>query len=235
MAEEERRGLPEKLELEEEREVIVHAGFEKYALMTDEQIVIMANEEEGSPALEYILHKYKNFVRAKARSYFLIGADKEDIVQEGMIGLYKAVRDYDAEKKASFRAFAELCVTRQIITAIKTATRQKHQPLNSYVSLNKPVYDEESERTLVDIIAASKVSNPEEIVIDQEDYASMEEEISKMLSSLENQVLTYYLHGLSYQQIAKIMGRHEKSIDNALQRAKGKIDKFLEAKNGVRE
>ncbi|AYH40078.1 RNA polymerase sporulation sigma factor SigH [Christensenella minuta] len=235
LAEEERRGLPEKLELEEEREVIVHAGFEKYALMTDEQIVIMANEEEGSPALEYILHKYKNFVRAKARSYFLIGADKEDIVQEGMIGLYKAVRDYDAEKKASFRAFAELCVTRQIITAIKTATRQKHQPLNSYVSLNKPVYDEESERTLVDIIAASKVSNPEEIVIDQEDYASMEEEISKMLSSLENQVLTYYLHGLSYQQIAKIMGRHEKSIDNALQRAKGKIDKFLEAKNGVRE
>ncbi len=234
MTEEERQKLPEKLDLEEEREIIVHAGFEKYALMTDEQIVIMANEEEGSPALEYILHKYKNFVRAKARSYFLIGADREDIVQEGMIGLYKAVRDYDAEKKASFRAFAELCVTRQIITAIKTATRQKHQPLNSYVSLNKPVYDEESERTLVDIIAASKVSNPEEIVIDQEDYASMEEEISRMLSSLENQVLTYYLHGLSYQQIAKIMGRHEKSIDNALQRAKGKIDKFLEAKNGAR-
>ena len=115
----------------EEQDVIVHAGFEKYALMTDEQVVIMANEEESGTALEYILHKYKNFVRAKARSYFLIGADKEDIVQEGMIGLYKAVRDYDAEKKASFRAFAELCITRQIITAIKTATPQKHQPLNS--------------------------------------------------------------------------------------------------------
>ena len=215
----------------EEQDVIVHAGFEKYALMTDEQVVIMANEEESGTALEYILHKYKNFVRAKARSYFLIGADKEDIVQEGMIGLYKAVRDYDAEKKASFRAFAELCITRQIITAIKTATRQKHQPLNSYVSLNKPVYEEESERMLVDIIAASKVSNPEEIVIDQEDYASMEEEITKMLSSLENQVLTYYLHGLSYQQIARLLGRHEKSVDNALQRAKGKIDKFLEEKN----
>ena len=215
----------------EEQEVIVHAGFEKYALMTDEQVVIMANEEESGTALEYILHKYKNFVRAKARSYFLIGADKEDIVQEGMIGLYKAVRDYDAEKKASFRAFAELCITRQIITAIKTATRQKHQPLNSYVSLNKPVYEAESERMLVDIIAASKVSNPEEIVIDQEDYASMEEEIAKMLSSLENQVLTYYLHGLSYQQIARLLGRHEKSVDNALQRAKGKIDKFLEEKN----
>lgn len=231
MAEEGRQELPDTLELEEKQEIILHVGFEKYALMTDEQIVIMANEEEGSLALEYVLHKYKNYVRAKARSYFLVGADKEDIVQEGMIGLYKAVRDYDVEKNASFRAFAELCITRQIITAIKTATRQKHQPLNSYVSLNKPVYDEESERTLVDIIAASKVSNPEEIVIDQEDYASMEEEISKMLSSLENQVLTYYLHGLSYQQIARNLGRHEKSIDNALQRAKGKIDKFLEAKN----
>lgn len=231
MAEEGRQELPDTLEPEEKQEIIIHAGFEKYALMTDEQIVIMANEEEGSLALEYVLHKYKNYVRAKARSYFLVGADKEDIVQEGMIGLYKAVRDYDVEKNASFRAFAELCITRQIITAIKTATRQKHQPLNSYVSLNKPVYDEESERTLVDIIAASKVSNPEEIVIDQEDYASMEEEISKMLSSLENQVLTYYLHGLSYQQIARNLGRHEKSIDNALQRAKGKIDKFLEAKN----
>lgn len=218
---------------EERQEVIVHAGFEKFALTTDEQAVAMANGKDGSLALEYILHKYKNFVRAKARSYFLIGADKEDIVQEGMIGLYKAVRDYNIEKKASFRAFAELCITRQIITAIKTATRQKHQPLNSYVSLNKPVYDEESERMLVDIIAATKVSNPEEIVIDQEDYATIEEEIMKMLSSLENQVLTYYLHGLSYQQIAKIMGRHEKSIDNALQRAKGKIDKYLEAKNGA--
>lgn len=218
---------------EEQQEVIIHTGFEKFALMTDEQAVAMANEQDGSLALEYILHKYKNFVRAKARSYFLIGADKEDIVQEGMIGLYKAVRDYNVEKKASFRAFAELCITRQIITAIKTATRQKHQPLNSYVSLNKPVYDEESERMLVDIIAATKVSNPEEIFIDQEDYATMEEEIVNMLSSLENQVLTYYLHGLSYQQIAKIMGRHEKSIDNALQRAKGKIDKYLEAKNGA--
>ncbi len=165
----------------------------------------------------------------------MIGADKEDIVQEGMIGLYKAVRDYDVEKKASFRAFAELCITRQIITAIKTATRQKHQPLNTYVSLNKPVYDEESERTLVDIIAATKVSNPEEIIIDKEDYASIEEEITNMLSGLEKKVLSFYLQGLSYQQIAKIMNRHEKSIDNALQRAKGKIDKFLAAKGTPQE
>ncbi len=213
--------------------ILVHAGFERFALLTDEQAVLLADEDPL--ALEYILHKYKNFVRAKARSYFLIGADKEDIVQEGMIGLYKAVRDYDAEKKASFRAFAELCITRQIITAIKTATRQKHQPLNTYVSLNKPVYDEESERTLVDIIAATKVSNPEEIVIDKEDYASIEEEISNMLSGLEKKVLSLYLQGLSYQQIAKMMNRHEKSIDNALQRAKGKIDKFLAAKDTAKE
>ena len=219
------------IELPEEKTQIIYAPeeFSRFFKMSDEEIVTLAENDDF--ALEYLLHKYKNFVRAKARSYFLIGADKEDIVQEGMIGLYKAVRDYDAEKKASFRAFAELCITRQIITAIKTATRQKHQPLNSYVSLNKPVYEEESERMLVDIIAASKVSNPEEIVIDQEDYASMEEEIAKMLSSLENQVLTYYLHGLSYQQIARLLGRHEKSVDNALQRAKGKIDKFLEEKN----
>ncbi|MEG0382041.1 MAG: RNA polymerase sporulation sigma factor SigH [Christensenella sp.] len=213
----------------------MHTGFEKFALMTDEQAVAMAVGDDGSLALEYILHKYKNFVRAKARSYFLIGADKEDIVQEGMIGLYKAVRDYNAEKKVPFRSFAELCIKRQIITAIKTATRQKHQPLNSYISLNKPIYEDDSERMLIDIIAATKISNPEDILIDREDYASMEDEITKMLSNLENQVLTYYLHGLSYQQIAKIMNRHEKSIDNALQRAKGKIDRFLELKNGASE
>jgi len=206
-------------------EMALEQGFGKYARFSDEEAVLKADEDPD--ALEYILHKYKNFVRSKARSYFLIGADREDIVQEGMIGLYKAVRDYDAEKKASFRAFAELCITRQIITAIKTATRQKHKPLNSYVSLNKPVYDEESERTLVDLIAATKITNPEDIIIDKEDYANIEEEITKMLSELEKQVLGYYLQGKSYQQIARIMGRHEKSIDNALQRAKGKIDRFL--------
>ncbi len=210
--------------LRTEREYLFE-GLEKYSFLSDEEAVCKADEDPA--ALEYILHKYKNFVRSKARSYFLIGADREDIVQEGMIGLYKAVRDYDAEKKASFRAFAELCITRQIITAIKTATRQKHRPLNSYVSLNKPVYDEESERTLVDLIAATKITNPEDIVIDKEDYASIEEEITKMLSGLEQQVLGYYLQGLSYQQIAKIMDRHEKSIDNALQRAKSKIERFL--------
>ena len=138
--------------------------------MADEQIVKLAQDANGA-ALEYLLNKYKNFVRTKARSYFLIGADHEDIVQEGMIGLYKAIRDYRAEKLSSFRAFAELCVTRQIITAIKTATRQKHIPLNSYISLNKPIYEEDSDRTLLDVITEEGMSNPEEMIIDREDLS----------------------------------------------------------------
>ncbi len=200
-------------------------AFDRYARMSDEEVAVAARED--SFAQEFLLRKYKNFVRSKARSYFLIGADKEDIVQEGMIGLYKAIRDYEIDKRASFRVFAELCITRQIITAIKTATRQKHKPLNSYVSLNKPVYDEDSERTLVDILEATRVYNPEDIVIDREDFSTIELEITKMLSGLEKKVLMYYLRGKSYMEIARIMERSEKSIDNALQRAKGKIDKYL--------
>ncbi|HBU12965.1 MAG TPA: RNA polymerase sporulation sigma factor SigH [Clostridiales bacterium] len=196
----------------------------------DEETVMRAKCDNA--ALDFLLQKYKNLVRSKARSYFLIGADREDIMQEGMIGLYKAIRDYSPDKKASFRVFAELCVTRQIITAIKTATRQKHKPLNSYVSLNKPVYDEESERMLMDVLVGAKVSNPEDIFIDKEDFRSIEGEIAKMLSPLEKKVLLCYLNGKSYQEIAQVMGRTEKSIDNALQRAKGKIDKFLTDKSG---
>ena len=181
-------------------------------------------------ALEYLLNKYKNFVRSKARSYFLIGADHEDIVQEGMIGLYKAIRDFKEEKLSSFRAFAELCITRQIITAIKTATRQKHIPLNSYVSLNKPIYDEESDRTLLDVITEGWVANPEEVLISQEDVSSIEGKIGEMLSGLEKQVLLSYLEGKSYQEISREMGRHVKSVDNALQRVKRKLQRLLEDK-----
>ncbi len=206
--------------------IVVHKGYEEYSTNTDEEIAQMAHTDKK--ACEFLLYKYKNFVRAKAYSYFLIGADRDDIVQEGMIGLYKAIRDFDIEKKAYFKPFAELCITRQIITAIKTASRQKHKPLNSYVSLNKPVYDDESERTLVDVIASAKISNPEDIIIDQEEFIHIEEEIAKMLSDFEKKVLVYYLSGYSYQIIAKALKRSEKSIDNALQRAKNKIDKFLE-------
>ncbi|WP_408641341.1 RNA polymerase sporulation sigma factor SigH [Sporanaerobacter acetigenes] len=200
-----------------------------YDSIDDEDIVEQA--KNGDPqALEYLITKYKNFVRAKARSYFLIGADKEDIIQEGMIGLYKAIRDYNKDKLTSFKAFAELCITRQIITAIKTATRQKHIPLNSYVSLNKPIYDEESDRTLLDVISGAKITDPEELIISQEELMSMECKIGEILSDLELEVLMAYLEGKSYQEIAVELDRHVKSIDNALQRVKRKLERYLELK-----
>jgi len=197
--------------------------------MPDEDIVELAQDTDGA-ALEYLLNKYKNFVRTKARSYFLIGADHEDIVQEGMIGLYKAIRDYRKEKLKSFRAFAELCITRQIITAIKTATRQKHIPLNNYVSLNRPIYDEDSDRTLLDVITEEIPSNPEEMLIDREDLSVIEGRIGQMLSDLEKDVLVRYMEGKSYVEISEEMGRHVKSIDNALQRIKRKLLKYLKEK-----
>jgi RNA polymerase sporulation-specific sigma factor len=193
--------------------------------MPDEDVALSAQEGDDRAA-EFLLNKYKNFVRSKARSYFLIGADHEDIVQEGMIGLFKAIRDYQLER-SSFRAFAELCITRQIITAIKTATRQKHIPLNSYVSLNKPIYDEESDRTLLDVITEGRVSSPEDLLIGQEDFSRIEGRIGEMLSDLEWEVLTAYLDGRSYQEISDELGRHVKSIDNALQRVKRKLEKLL--------
>lgn len=216
-------------DMTEDKELELH-DYKKYESLTDEEIAGMVGEGDFE-ALDYLLVKYKNYVRAKARSYFLIGADREDIVQEGMIGLYKAIRDFKPEMQASFRAFAELCITRQIITAIKTATRQKHKPLNSYVSLNKPVYDEESDRTLIDVLQGSKVLNPEEIIIDREDFVHIESKIGEMLSDLEWQVLTSYLEGKSYQEIADTMHRRVKSIDNALQRVKSKLEKYLEDVN----
>lgn len=203
------------------------AAHSVYEGMTDEDVVSLCRTGD-SVAVEYLLNKYKNFVRSKARSYFLIGADHEDIVQEGMIGLYKAIRDFRPEKLASFRAFAELCITRQIITAIKTATRQKHIPLNSYVSLNKPLYDEESDRTLLDVCAEGHSSNPEELIISQEDLRGIHQRIDEVLSDLEQEVLAAYLDGKSYQEIADNLGRHVKSIDNALQRVKRKLERYLE-------
>jgi len=205
-------------------------NYEVYDNMMDEAIVEAARQGNIG-AQEYLINKYKNFVRAKARSYFLIGADREDIIQEGMIGLYKAIRDFRHDKLASFRAFAELCITRQIITAIKTATRQKHIPLNSYVSLNKPIYDEDSDRTLLDIISGSKITDPEELIISQEEFVGIEEKMGEILSSLEWKVLMAYLEGKSYQEIAVDLKRHVKSIDNALQRVKRKLERYLERRD----
>lgn len=201
-----------------------------YEDMLDEAVVEYAREGDDT-ALEYLINKYRNFVRAKARAYFLIGADREDIIQEGMIGLYKAVRDFKSDKLSSFRAFAELCITRQIITAIKTATRQKHIPLNSYVSLNRPLYEEDSDRTLMDVISGSKVSDPEELVISREEFVDIENKMGEFLSELEWQVLMSYLDGKSYQEIAKDLRRHVKSIDNALQRVKRKLERYIERRN----
>ncbi len=195
---------------------------------SDEEIVEMANNNDDL-AFEFLICKYKNFVRGKARSYFLVGADRDDIVQEGMIGLFKAVRDYDITKQASFRSFAEICITRQIITAIKSATRQKHIPLNSYVSLNKPMFEEEAGRTLLDIIGEDKVTDPMELFISREDIDKVYLTIGKVLSELELSSLMSYLDGKSYNEIALELNRHEKSIDNALQRVKRKMEKCLDA------
>lgn len=198
-----------------------------FSILSDEQIVALAQKGD-SEAMDHILEHYKNFVKSKARSYFLVGADHEDIVQEGMIGLYKAIRDYRSERQASFRAFADLCITRQIITAIKTATRQKHIPLNSYISLNRPVHDGESDRTLMEVIQQEDNANPETMMISREDFSAIRGKLSELLSPLEMDALSGYIEGKSYQEISSQSGHHLKAIDNALQRVKKKLAKYLE-------
>ena len=193
----------------------------------DDNIVFKAKVGDEK-SINHIIRKYRNFVRAKAKPFFLVGADKEDILQEGMIGLFKAIRDYDEEKTVSFRAFAELCVTRQIITAVKTATRQKHIPLNSYISLNKPVNEEDSDRTLMDTMKNTHINDPEQLTINKEEMQLIIEKTKEMLSDFEIKVLSLYLKGYSYQEISSKLGKHSKSIDNALQRIKRKFEKYLE-------
>lgn len=203
--------------------VQVTQDFERF---NDEELIEMV-QQGNIDALDFLITKYRLLVRVKARSYFLIGADKEDIMQEGMIGLYKAIRDFKGDKLSSFRAFAELCITRQIITAIKTATRQKHIPLNSYVSLDKPIFDEESDRTLMDMLTGAIMDDPEELMIHREEFGYLEEKIGEILSELELQVLALYLDGQSYHEISAELNRHVKSIDNALQRVKRKLERHL--------
>ncbi|MEA2460686.1 MAG: polymerase sporulation-specific sigma factor [Actinomycetota bacterium] len=198
--------------------------------VTDEELVGLARTGDDH-AIETLLGRYRHYARAKARSYFLAGADKEDIVQEGMIGLYKAIRDFQAERNIAFRSFAELCMTRQIITAIKTATRQKHVPLNSYVSLNRPASDDEGDRTLGDSIAADTLVDPADLVISAEEVENLRSSMGRLLSSLETQVLQLYMDGKSYQEIGDILGRHVKSIDNALQRIKKKLESHILARS----
>ena len=196
--------------------------------MNDEDIVEHIKLNKDAVAQEYIMTKYKPLVKSKARAYFIVGADNEDIIQEGMIGLYKAIRDYQREKNSSFKAFADLCITRQIITAIKAATRQKHIPLNSYVSLNKPAFEDEPQITYLDNIKENEVLNPETVVIGQENKTFIENNIDKNLSRFEMEVLSMYLQGKSYNEISQSIGKPEKSVDNALQRIKKKLSRLLE-------
>jgi RNA polymerase sporulation-specific sigma factor len=198
-----------------------------HAKLEDKVLVELAQNGD-SESLVFLINKYQNFVRVKTRPYFLIGADKEDLVQEGMIGLYKAIRDFREEKLVCFHSFAELCITRQIITAIKTANRQKHGPLNSSISLDKPLNSEESNYTLMDMIAEEKIMNPEAFIINQEQANDIKLKIIELLSDLERSVLFLYMDGQSYTEISKELNTHEKSIDNALQRVKRKLERHLD-------
>jgi RNA polymerase sporulation-specific sigma factor len=198
---------------------------------TDDDLVMEARAGDEAALCE-LLNKYRAFARVKARSYFLVGADREDIVQEGMIGLYKAIRDFNPDLQTSFRAFAELCVTRQIITAIKTATRQKHGPLNNYVSFERPVGgDDEGERVLGDVLPTIAISDPADLVISAERIRALQAHFDEVLSDLETEVLRLYVEGKSYQEIAERLERHVKSIDNALQRIKRKLEGHLQARS----
>ena len=190
--------------------------------LSDEQLV-MLSVDGNADAEETILHRYKNCVKSKARTYYLIGADNDDIVQEGMIGLYKAIRDFNPDKNITFKTFADVCITRQILTAIRTANRNKHNPLNASISMNAPLFSDDSGTTFMDLIQQGSVSNPEEIYIIDESIKEIKNEISKKLSGFENSVLKLYLDGLSYVEISEIMGKSLKSIDNALQRIKKKL------------
>jgi RNA polymerase sporulation-specific sigma factor len=192
--------------------------------LEDLQLVLKARNGSQS-ALDQLMRRYHGFVRLKASSYFLAGGDADDLIQEGMIGLYKAMRDFRHDKETSFRSFAELCVTRQMITAVKTATRHKHTPLNGYVSLNRSASsDEDGERLLSDILAAREICDPADIVISAWESEFIRRGVVESLSSFEAQVLRLYMDGRSYQEIADRLGRHAKSVDNALQRVKRKIE-----------
>lgn len=200
----------------------------RYEEFSDEELIDrLRNGEEG--VMDYICDKYKNLVRSKAKSMYILGGDNEDLIQEGMIGLFKAVRDYDCGRDASFSTFADLCVSRQLYTAVSASRRKKHLPLNTYISYYAMMSDqgEKEEFGLLDTLTDRREPNPEELVLDKERVEYLENAIEKELSSFEKQVLDLYLTGMTYSQIARVLGRDEKSTDNALQRLKAKIKKML--------
>ncbi len=195
--------------------------------LEDTELVEQARYGEER-AIEVLLARYRNFARSKARSYFLAGSEREDVVQEGMIGLFKAIRDFDLEQATPFRAFAELCISRQILTAIKTANRHKHHPLNSSVSLDAPAYGDDDATSVADhLMSPRRTSDPAELVISAEEIEALRASMSRNLTELEGEVLTLYMDGKSYEEIAGTLGNHVKSIDNALQRIKRKLQRHI--------
>ncbi|MFR8088429.1 MAG: RNA polymerase sporulation sigma factor SigH [Lachnospirales bacterium] len=201
----------------------------EWADLTDEEVIEIVRQggRDGADAVDLLLERYKDLVRVKTRPYFLLGADRADLIQEGMIGLYKAIMAYQSDKETAFRSFADLCINRQILTAVKNATRLKHLPLNSYVSLNKTLNDdEEKETTMMDILAAPQEDSPEDTLIGKEEIKLLQKQIDKHCSQFERRVLSLYLQGYDYHQIAKAMGKTPKSIDNALQRIKKKVQQI---------
>lgn len=204
----------------------MNKDYEQY---TDEELIVRLRDGE-TQITDYIMDKYKNLVRNKAKSMYILGADREDLIQEGMIGLFKAIRDYDIGRDASFFTFADLCVSRQMYTAVQAAGRKKHAPLNTYISLyaNASEREEGEEWDLINSIISKAGQSPEDMMIDRENVELIEKTIDKELSSFEKQVLDLYLTGMKYTQIAKVLGKDDKSTDNALQRIKNKLRKLIE-------
>jgi RNA polymerase sporulation-specific sigma factor len=200
----------------------------------EDQVLVQRVQDGDERCLEVLLGRYRNFARSKARSYFLAGSDKEDVVQEGMIGLYKAIRDFDSAQETPFRAFAELCISRQILTAIKTANRNKHQPLNSSISLDAPAYsNESSDKSVADNLIAPSMTDPAELLISSEEIEAIRTSMRENLTELEGDVLRLYMDGKSYEEIAGALGNHVKSIDNALQRIKRKLQRHLDQRDAL--
>lgn len=200
---------------------------QKYKALRDEEIVRLAQNGDKN-ASEFITAKYLPYVRNKARAYFLVGGEVDDIMQEGLIGLYEAIKDFSDNKQASFKTFMDICVTRQIMTALKAASRQKHIPLNTSVSLNKPMFVEDANKSYLDMLITSKVDNPESLYIDGEKTEEIGKEIRNSLSDFEYRVLRLYLQGVSYLKIADVLNKEEKAIDNAIQRIRKKLSRNLE-------
>lgn len=201
--------------------------YSDYENIPDEELIDRLRNGEQF-ITDYICDKYKYLVRSKAKSMFILGGDTQDLIQEGMIGLFKAVRDYDSGRDASFFTFADLCISRQMYTAVQASKRQKHTPLNTYISLyGGGTQEDRKEVNLLELMANRTGVNPEELVLDKERVTYLEQKIEEELSTFEKQVLDLYMTGMGYAQIAKVLGRDEKSTDNALQRLKSKIRKML--------